>query len=164
MRKLVVVVALLCTFGCQKKETVVDRTVSKKGQAGETIIPSDARNTKIKEVPPMEISVLERSSIGTKLAPDGTVSESGDVFAPGQPVYVTLWLKESPVGLQTSVLFSDAKGKQLDWPRKVMNGEKTATFKLDTTKLPPGDYRAQCYWGMNIEREYTFKLEAKKKR
>jgi hypothetical protein len=164
MRKLVVVVALLCTFGCQKKEDVVDKTASKKVKVVETIIPSDARNTKIKEVLPLEISVLERSSLGTKLAPDGTVSESGDVFTPGQPVYVTLWLKESPSGLQTSVLFSDAKGKKLDWPRKDMNGTKAATFKLDTTKLPPGEYHAQCYWGMNIEREYTFKLEAKKKR
>jgi len=164
MRKLCVVVALLSAFACQKNEVVVQPAPPKKVKVKTVVVPTDARNAKIKEVLPMEIPVLERTSLGTKLAKDGTVYESQDVFAPGQPVYVTMWLKESPGGLQTSVLFTDVKGKRVDWPRKQMNGAKVATFKLDTTKLGPGEYHAQAFWGMNIEAEYKFRIEAAKKK
>lgn len=163
MRKLFVVLALLSVVGCGKK--VAEPAGTKPGQVKTNVTPTDARNAKIKETLPIEINVLERSALGTKLGPDGNVTDSQDVFKPGEPVYVTMWLKQSPSGLQTSVQFTDAKGKEVAWPRQEMNGAKVATFKLDTAKLALGDYKAQCYWGMNIEREYTFRIEnAKKKR
>lgn len=156
MRKLFVVAALISLAACQKN---VVETPKKNVKVKTVVVPNDGRNVKIDKVLPMGREVLERSSMGSKLAKDGTVYESQEVYKPGQPVYVTMWLKESPGGLQTSVLFSDAKGKQLDWPRRQMNGEKVATFKLDTKKLAPGEYHAQCFWGMNIERDYTFTIK-----
>ena len=156
MRKLFVVAALLSFIACQKD--VVVQPAKKTVKVKTVVVPNDGRNVKIDKVLPMGREVIERSSLGGKLGKDGTVYESQETFKAGEPVYVTMWLKESPGGLQTSVLFSDAKGKQVDWPRKQMNGEKVATFKLDTTKLAPGEYHAQCFWGLNIEREYAFKV------
>ena len=159
MRKLFVVLALLSVIGCGK-ETNETKLVRREKVAGQ---PADMRNAKIKETLPIdEMNVVERSAMGSRVAPDGTVAESQDVFKPGEPVYVTMWLKASPNGLQTSVRFTDAKGKEAGWPRMEMKGAKVATFKLDTRKLAPGEYKAECFWGMNSEREYAFKIEKKK--
>ena len=162
MRKLFVVLAVVSVIGCgkkaaespQKKETRVHTT-----SVGQ---PTDLSKAKIKETLPIEFNVLERSALGSRLDAAGNVAESQETFKPGEPVYVTMWLKTSPSGLQTSVKFSDAKGKEVEWPRQQMNGGKVATFKLDTKKLAPGEYKAECYWGMNSEREYTFRIAKKK--
>ena len=161
MRKLFVVVALVGAVACNR-ETV--EPGKKKVNVHTNVIPTDASKVKVKEVLPMEHQVLERSALGTKLDKDGNVFQSAETFKPGEPVYVSMWLKESPGGLQTSAKFTDDKGKQLDWPKKQMNGEKVATFKLDTTNLSPGEYHAQLYWGMNIEHEYAFRIEVGKKK
>jgi len=158
--------AVCClTFAC-KKEIVETKKKATNVHTKFEGVPTDLRNAKIKETLPIEVSVLQRSAMGSRLGPDGNVAESQDVFKPGEPVYVTMWLKESPVGLQTSVRFSDTNKKDVAWLRKDMHGEKVVTFKLDTAKLHPGEYHVRCYWGMNIEREYDFRIEAagKKKR
>ena len=163
MRRLLVcclVSAVCCLPSCQKNAPSTKTTTN----VHRNVIPEDARNEKVKELIPMQVEVLERSALGTKLGPDGNVQDSRDVITRGRPVYVSMWLKESPGGLQTSVLFTDAKGKQVAWPKKAMKGEKTATFTLDTTHLEPGKYHAQCYWGMNIECDYDFTIETGKKK
>lgn len=160
MRKLFAAVALIA-LACSRESA---GPVKKKVNVHTNVIPTDASNVKVKEVLPMEHQVLDRAALGTKLDKDGNVFQSTETFHVGEPVYVTMWLKESPGGLQTSVQFMDAKGKQLAWPKKEMNGAKVATFKLDTATLPPGEYKAQCYWGMNIEHEYEFRIEGGKRK
>jgi|SRR5947207_15856716 len=158
MRKLFVVLALVSVVGCGKK--AAETPQKKQARGGTTFIgqPTDLRNAKIKETLPIEFTVVERSALGSRLDAAGNVVESQDTFKPGDPVYVTMWLKTSPSGLQTSVKFTDPNGKQTAWPAKPMNGAKVATFKLDTAKLAPGEYKAECYWGANSEHEYTFKI------
>ncbi|SRR5581483_2828765 len=128
------------------------------------VVPSDGSKAHINETLPVDISVLERSAMGSKVDPSGKVIDSKDTFQVGEPVYVTMWLKESPGGLQTSVRFLDAHDKEVAWPKTNMNGKKVITQRLDTSKLAPGTYHAVCYWGMNEERDYPFKIEGKKHR
>ncbi len=136
----------------------------RKTAAQTTTVPADAGNARVNvEVPVHEISVLERSALGSKIDKDGNVTDSKDTFKAGEPLYVTMWLKQSPGGLQTSVRFLDAHEKEIAWPKTNMKGEKVVTQRLDTSKLAPGAYHAICYWGMDEERDYQFTIEGKKK-
>ena len=169
MRRLIVgclLSAVCCLPSCNKSPETITSTKTTTN-VHTTVIPEDVGKKKEKDFIPLSVEVVERSVLGTRLGPDGNVAESQETFTRGQPVSVSMWLKTSPAGLQTSVKFTDAKGKQVDWPKKEMHGSKNVTFTLDTSHLEPGKYHVQCFWGMNIEREYDFTIEAagaKKKR
>jgi hypothetical protein len=123
------------------------------------VLPADASKASVKKTVPLDITALDRSAMGSKLDAAGNVAESKEVFKAGEPVYVTMWLRLSPGGLQTSVRFLDAKKREVGWPKEQMNGAKFATFKLDTARLAPGEYTAICYWGLDDERDYKFRIE-----
>ena len=166
MRKLfslLLALAVVIAAACRKESPAGADKKNVPGQTSAT--PQDASNAKVKEVLPVDVPVLERSALGTKLDKDGNVIESADTFKPGEPIHVTMWLNRSPEGLQTSVRFIGADGKDADWPKKEMKGEKIVTLTT-TKKLTPGEYHAKCFWGMNEECDYTFTVEGagKKKR
>jgi hypothetical protein len=126
--------------------------------------PSDERRAKEKDlVRPGTWRFLESAKLGTKLGADGAVAEETFAFPQGQPIYFTLNLRESPVGLQTHVVWLDAKDKQLGKELHPMNGAKTVTFAMKTP-LEPGVYRVEGYWGGNFAAEKTFEVVAAKKR
>jgi len=132
---------------------------AKKAVVPAKVVPADASRSNVKETVPLDITALDRSAMGSKLDVSGNVLESQEVFKPGEPVYVTMWLRLSPSGLQTSVRFLDAKEHEVAWPKTNMKGEKVVTHKLDTSKLEPGEYQAICYWGLDDERDYKFRIE-----
>jgi len=84
------------------------------------------------------------------------VSQETDHFEPGQTVYFTLRLGDSPVGLKTNAVWY-AGEKIISTDQKEMNGGKLATFAL-TAKLPPGRYRVEGHWGGNLAAEKTFEV------
>ena len=166
MRRLIVcclLSAVCCLPSCKKNPETITTTKSTTN-VHTTVIPEDVSKKKEKDLIPISVEVVERSVLGTTLGPDGNVANSQDTFTRGQPVSISMWLKASPAGLQTSVKFTDAKGKQVEWPKKEMHGSKNVTFTLDTSHLEPGKYHAQCFWGMNVEREYDFSVEPGKKK
>ena len=67
-----------------------------------TVIPEDARGEKkrvfVKPVP----DILDKSALGGRLAPDGTVAEENSSFRAGEPVSLSIWLKQSPPLATTS--------------------------------------------------------------
>src|SRR5438093_528834 len=90
-------------------------------------------------------SSVERScaaEIGTKLGADGRVAEEAAAFRKGEPVYLTLDIRESPVGLATEAVWKDSKGKELARERHEMKGAKTVTFAMKQP-LAPGHYRVE---------------------
>ena len=122
-----------------------------------TVIPEDARGEKkrvfVKPVP----DILEKSALGRDLGPDGAVSREEILFSPGQPVSLTIWLKQSPPGLATGVKWLDPKEKVLAQEQRPMNGAKVTTFTL-RQKLAPGRYRVIGYWGGNVVADRTFEV------
>ena len=80
------------------------------------------------------------------------MSEDKTSFSKNDPVLISIWLNESPNGLQTSAKVLDMNGKQLAEQRKPMNGAKTTTFNLGKQK--PGQYRVVGYWGGNVAGEF----------
>jgi hypothetical protein len=121
--------------------------------------PADAGSAKVNALIPIEKpKFVTRALIGGKLDATGVVAEETTEFGDHDTVYVTMFLGETPPGLQTSVRWRDAAGKQAaPDERKPMAGEKYVTFKL-YKKLKPGQYHVTGYWGGNIAAEYDFTI------
>ena len=77
---------------------------------------------------------------------------------PGETVYLTMWFRESPVGLHTHVSWKDAAKKEVLHEERPMNGSKIATYALNTAKLKPGKYHVDGYWGGNVAAEKDFDI------
>jgi hypothetical protein len=159
MRKAAVVFLCACTLAaCKPRETVTD---SKSKKVTTIVIPeNDARKKERDLIRP--VAPIEKALLGSKLGPDGAVSEETDHFEPGQTVYLTLRLHDSPVGLKTSAAWYGPGQKAISSEQKEMNGTKMATFALNA-KLAPGKYRVEGHWGGNLAADKSFEVGPAKK-
>lgn len=162
---------IIILYGCValsvacKRETVTTPAAPPKQTAAAPARPQDLSNAKIKQLLPLSEAPLEKSLLGSSVGKDGLVAAEQTQFSAGAPIYISMWVKDSPAGLQTSVRWFDAKKKEVAHEEKAMNGGKTATFQL-TQKLAPGKYHVTCYWGGNEACAHDFevvKAAAKKK-
>jgi hypothetical protein len=111
-------------------------------------------------IPPL---LIEKVLLGTQLGPDGAVSADSTSVAEGQPLYVTVRLRDSPIGLHIGAIVKDAHGKNIAREEKPMNGAKVTTFAIVHT-LPPGSYSAEAYWGAPPGIIKNFEVTGKKQR
>jgi hypothetical protein len=159
MRKAVVVLLCACTLAaCRPREAVTD---SKSKKVITTVIPeNDGRKKERDLIRP--VAPIEKALLGSKLGPDGAVFEETDHFEPGQTIYLTLRLHDSPVGLKTNAVWYGPEQQMISSEQKEMKGAKIATFAL-TAKLPPGKYRVEGHWGGNLAADKKFEVGAAKK-
>jgi len=157
------VCCVLLLFAACRKETPSPSSSGKPSRSGTAVLPGDARNAEIDthvDVRHHTPFFMKKSMLGTKLAADGTVESDNATVPHGQPVYLTLWLKESPAGLQTSVKWYGKDGKVMKHDQHSMNGATTVTFTLDDPKLAPGTYRVEGLWGGNLAADKSFDVVA----
>jgi hypothetical protein len=148
MRSLVAGALCLVVIGCQQEQP----------KAAKKSVP-DARNVKVDTVVNQPPIFIDHSVLGSALGPDGTATNPSLTFEQGRPIYLTLFLRESPGGLVTTAVWSDAADKKiLLTDRKPMNGGKIATFTWDDPKTKPGRYHVIGYWGGDIGAEYRFEI------
>jgi hypothetical protein len=148
------IIALLL-IACQRE---APPQASAPRRAAAKSVPTDARNAKVNALLPVAPpTFLDAARLGAKLGPDGRVAEETAAFRKGEPVYLTLDLRESPVGLATEAVWQDGKGKELLRERHEMKGAKTFTFAMKTP-LAPGRYRVEGWWGGNLVTEKTFEI------
>ncbi|HWW61290.1 MAG TPA: hypothetical protein VN181_07980 [Thermoanaerobaculia bacterium] len=143
MRRLLVVLTLL--VACRGRDATTNATPPQppRTPAELTGPPENMRNAKVNEVLTFDRSrVIERSELQVQT---------------GKPIVLTMWLKESPGGLETTAEWLDDDGDKLFVEQKPMNGAKVATFTL-AKKLRPGHYRVVGYWGGNIAAEHEFQI------
>ena len=141
-RTLITLCVAVALSGCQKTEKV---TSSAPPPAPTATQPQNLANAKVNQVLPMNAAEsLAQSAI------------SKDSVKSGEPVSVTVTLKDSPKGAQLSSRWYDAKNKQIAEEKKTLNGEKTVTFAWSGKKLKPGKYRVITYWGENVAGEHAF--------
>ena len=164
MRSTVALIVTLVTgalvlAGCQKKP----ETAGPHGVLTTTNIPQNESGKRASVIDRVGTAVIEKMLVGIQLGPDGTVSEQQTAVPEGDPVYVTLRLHDSPVGLRTGAVWYDAHDQQIAREQKDMNGTKVATFAL-SQKLAPGKYHVRGYWGGNIADDRSFVVVAKSKR
>lgn len=148
----------LVLAGCQKKQ----ETAAPGRRVITTNIPQNESGKRARVIDRVGTAVIEKMLVGIQLGPDGTVSEQQTVVPAGDPVYVTLRLRDSPVGLRTSAVWYDAHDQQIAREQKDMNGTKVATFAL-SQKLAPGKYHVRGYWGGNIADDRNFVVVPKSK-
>lgn len=124
--------------------------------------PQNLGDAKINTVVSSNLALfITNSRVGSALGADGLVAEEKTEFAAGENIHLTMWLKESPSGLQTSATLVDRAEKEVDVERKAMKGEKTVTFSLGDKKLKPGTYKLTGFWGGNIAAEHEVTVVAR---
>ena len=106
-------------------------------------------------------SFMQKSLLGSKLDAQGNVTEEKATFRKGEPVCLTMILKDSPAGLQTHVTWLRGDGAELHSELREMKGAKVVTFALADPNLPPGKYRVVGYWGGNVAADKPFEIVAK---
>jgi len=155
---LTVILCGLALLGCQQKSAAPARAGAKA-----RVQPSDVSNAKVSEVIAPAPQFIDHVVLGTDLKQDGTVATENLSVPAGRPMYLTLFLRESPPGLQTSAVWMDKNKKPLRTERKVMNGAKVTTFAFNDPKAKPGRYKVIAYWGGNIATEREFEVLAVQK-
>ena len=160
MRTLIVITLLSLTIAACRKSEVI--TSAGSGSPVVTrVTPSPVKGRLSGVIRPVP-SFIEKSLLGSKLAADGTVETEEATFAAGAPVSLTLRFRESPTGLQAGARWYTNDRKPFAHEERPMNGGKVVTFTLKS-KLKPGHYRAEGYWGGNLAADKKFEVVSKKK-
>ena len=79
-----------------------------------------------------------------------------DTFKAGEPIVVTVTMRDAPKGVEFRTQWLDAKGRQLAVERKELLGQNGATFQWKGKPLKPGSYRVVTYWGENVAGDHKF--------
>ena len=160
MKRIVIflyVALMLFVVSCRRETTVTQTQTATTGTTTTTIAgePRDLKDANINlAISPDKGQFVTNTRIGPALGADGLVAEEKTEFTSDQDIHLSLWLKESPAGLQTGAVVQDTNGKEVDIERRPMKGEKTVTFTLGDKKLKPGKYVVTGYWGGNVAAEY----------
>lgn len=145
--KLKFIALALCAAGlvaCGRDETATPpETTTTVEQAG-TSSPSDV-------APITAQTWLDDFTIGSQLTPDGMMAagHTGDDFAPGQPVHISMEVGDAPPGSTVKVVWYGANETKLGEENKpVVAGQKYLAFTApDTKSWAKGDYRAEVWIG-----------------
>ena len=158
MRKMAALLACALAAGaCRENEPSRARKVTTRS------VPETVTGKETVVITEDLFNVLEKSALGSKLGSDGNVSTEATMFKPGEPVSLTVWLRQSPPHLNVGVKwFAGADSKPLTRDQREMNGGKVATFTLNQ-KLKPGRYRVEGYWGGNLVVARKFDVVAGKR-
>jgi hypothetical protein len=156
-------VLLLCAFviaACRKDPEPVAT-----GQPERRPIntPTDASGKRASVIDRVGTAVIDKMLVGNQIGPDGMVHEEQKTFTTGEPIYLTLRLRDSPLGLRTGAVWYGENEQKIASEQKDMNGSKVATFAL-TQKLAPGKYHVRGYWGGNVADNRSFEVVSKPKR
>lgn len=144
---LVLLLASSLIFGCQKNKPEAKVEQVPQPGAAATVAPR-----------PEEPPVLEQAKLGSNLGRRRNVEEEKTTFRQDEPIYLTMWLRESPPGLQAGVRWFDDTGIVVSEETRPMFGMKTATFHLAIKKPRPGNYRAVGFSGDKVAVEYNFTI------
>lgn len=157
MRKAAVI--LICALAaCQPAR----EPAAVKPKVRNVVIPEDESNKRRVDKAVPGPTLIDQSLLGTQLGADGAVAADSANVAAGEPVYLTLRLRDSPGGLRIGVIWKDARGKKIAVEEREMNGSKVATFALPQ-KLAPGHYSVESYWGATPGTVHKFEVAGTKK-
>ena len=154
---LICAAAALALVSCQQETTT---QAPPPAPTATTTAPQNLGKAKVNAALPLNAAEsLSQSHIGDATGPDGTVTTDKTTFKPGEPVFVTLTLRDALKGVQLTARWYDGKNKQLAEEKKELSGgQRSATFQWKGKKLKPGKYRVATYWGENIAGDHAFEV------
>lgn len=148
MKKLTLIPALvlvsIVAIGCGRDETAeapaTTTTVEQPGTASPADVAPITAQTWIDDV-----------TIGSELAADGSMvpGKTGDDFAPGQPIHLTMEVGDAPPASTVKVVWYGPNETMIGEENKpVVSGQKYLSFTAqDTASWAKGDYRAEVWIG-----------------
>lgn len=162
MYRTTVIALILAAAACGRETTTVTTTNGPR-KVNIRTIPEDEKKKRADDVIRVdEPYFMKKSMLGAKLDAQGNVAEEKSTFRKGEPVYLTMILKDSPIGLQTHVTWLRERDKsELHTELHEMKGAKVVTFALGDPNLEPGKYRVIGYWGGNVAADKPFEIVAK---
>lgn len=165
MRKVLLIVLCVTVLACPKDEPATTSQPGKPDVRTTTVgDPTDARNLRVDTVITPAPAFFDKAMLSTKVDGQGNAVDDEAVIPKGSPAFFTMYIRESPAGLHTRAVWMDASHKEIGKEEREMKGAKVATYKLDTTKLNPGKYVVQGYWGGNLAVEKEFDVAAAPKK
>ena len=148
MKKLSVLMILtltaFITVACGRDETA-------EPPAATTTVEQPGVSSPADVAPTTAQSWIDDVTIGSELAPDGSMvtGKTGDDFAPGQTVYLTMEVGDAPPNSAVKVVWYGPNETKIGEENKpVVAGQKYLSFTSSDTKAwAKGDYRAEVWIG-----------------
>lgn len=144
MKLILVIALLLIAAACGRDETAEPPAATTTVEQPGTSSPADVS-------PPVAQSWLDDVTIGSEVAPDGSIvtGKTGDDFAPGQKVHLSVETGDAPPNSTVKVVWYGPNETKIGEENKtVTSGQKYLTFSSsDTASWAKGDYRAEVWIG-----------------
>lgn len=157
-RSFVLMLLLLTTvalFACGRDETAEPPATTTTVEEAGTSSPSDV-------APITAQTWIDDVTIGSELAPDGSMvaGKTGDDFAPGQPIHLTMEVGDAPPGSAVKIVWYGPNETKIGEESKpVVAGEKYLSFTAtDTASWAKGDYRAEVWIGDEKVNQQQFQI------
>ena len=93
---------------------------------------------------------IDDVTIGHELAPDGTIvtGKTGDDFAPGQPVQISMTVNDAPAGSAVKLVWYGPNETKINEESKtIAAGQQKMNFTANSKGWAKGDYRAEVWVG-----------------
>ena len=143
MLVMVVLVASVL-FACGRDETAEPPAAVTETEMAGTTNPADV-------APITAQTWIDDVTIGSELAADGSMvaGKTGDDFAPGQPIHLTMEVGDAPPTSAVKVVWYGPNETKIGEENKpVVAGQKYLSFTAtDTASWAKGDYRAEVWIG-----------------
>lgn len=115
------------------------------------------------DVSPTEAQTwLDDFTIGSEIGADGMIpaDKTGDDFAPGQPVHITMEVGDAPQGAAVKVVwYGPNEAKIGEETKQVTPGQQYLGFTAaDTSSWAKGDYRAEVWVGDEKVNQQQFQI------
>jgi hypothetical protein len=105
---------------------------------------------------------IDDVTIGSELGGDGTIpaGKTGDDFAPGQPVHLSMEVGDAPENAAVKVVwYGPDETKVGEETKQVVPGQKYLPFTAsDTSSWAKGDYRAEVWVGDEKVNQQQFQI------
>lgn len=144
MKRLILLAATIVLLSCQREATQAPAPAR---PATPSTRAQNLGQAKVNEVLPMSgAEALVQSRLDK------------DSYKAGEPITLTLTLRDAPKGVELRTQWFDEKGKPIGQDKKELMGQNTATFSWSGKPLKPGKYRVVSYWGENIAGDHKFEV------
>ena len=157
---LVLGLAVTLTTACGRDETAEPPATTTTVEQPGTSSPSDV-------APVTAQTWIDDVTIGSELAADGSMApgKTGDDFAPGQPIHLTMEVGDAPPNSAVKVVwYGPGETKVGEENKPVVAGQKYLPFTAaNTSSWGKGDYRAEVWIGDEKVNTQQFQIVDKAK-
>ncbi|MHB0970753.1 MAG: hypothetical protein ACYC7A_03365 [Thermoanaerobaculia bacterium] len=152
---MLILMSTVALFACGRDETAEPPATTTTVEQPGVESPSDV-------APITAQTWIDDVTIGSELAPDGSMvaGKTGDDFAPGQPVHLTMEVGDAPPASAVKVVWYGPNETKIGEESKpVVAGQKYLSFTAaDTASWAKGDYRAEVWIGDEKVNQQQFQI------